>query len=342
MTKTGPRLPVVIDTKLPRARLYPFAKFFHGFDRVDAVRSVFGQDTERILARQKVEFVSNRYMYMGVNNDDGHIIVGTYHLRNSKLKILYLDLVHELFHVKQHLEGKDLFPDGYEYVDSPIEVPAYKHTVDEAKRIGMSYGEIEEYLKVEWINARQHSRLVKAAGLDPSLRPLPDASLPEVVIDRDVPIVLHPFTKYFHGFEMVRTVQGLFGAETKPVLEKLKVEFFSARFGFIGVNDEDGHVIAGARHIRESPPENIYLDIIFALHQVKRFQEGRPPFNTRWTSFDNPAVVGAYRAAVEEGRLVGMSDSQLSDYLDNGWITPAQHRSLVRAVGLSAARGASS
>ena len=334
-----PALPVKIDQRVPITALHSFKDYFHGFEKVPAVRAVFGDETDRVLARQKVEFVSSRWVYMGVNNDDGHIIIGTYHLRNSQLKILYLDIVHELFHVKQHLEGKNLFPDGYEYVDSPIEVPAYRHTVQEAKRIGMSYGEIEEYLKVEWITQEQHARLARSAGLEADMKPVPEVPLTSIRIVREAPVALHPFSRYFRGFEKVEAVEVLFGAETKDVIERLRVEFFSARFGIIGVSDEDGHIIAGSHYVRDSSPTTVYLDLIFALHQVKRFQEGRPPFNVRWGAPDNPAALSAYRATVQEARRLGMTDSQISKYLRTVWITDDQHRKLLKAVGVKGTPG---
>ena len=102
---------------------------------------------------------------MGIRDVDGNIAVGTYHLRTSPTRTLYLDIVHELFHVKQFMDGKKLFLDEFEYVDSPIEIEAYKVTVEEAKRIGMSNDEIIEYLKVEWVNEEAHARLVKTLGL---------------------------------------------------------------------------------------------------------------------------------------------------------------------------------
>ena len=189
---------------------------------------------------------------------------------------------------------------------------------------------------MEWIDARQHARLAKAAGLEPGMKAGQRIPLRSVRIVRDAPIALHRFSDYFRGFEGSEAVEKLFGTEAGAVIGRLKVEFFSARFGFIGVNDEDGHIIAGARHVRESPPRNVYLDLIFALHQVKRFSEGRPPLNTRWISPDNPAAIEAYKGTVDEARRIGMADSQISAYLDNGWITPAQHRKLVRTVGLRA------
>ena len=145
--------------------LYPFTDFFVGFEKVAAVRSLFGAKTAKVLAELKVEFFSQRFGYMSVSDEDGHLVVSTHHLKNADAKVLYLDVIHELFHVKQFMEGKNLFQSEFEYVDSPIEVPAYRFTVEEAKRIGMGSDEIVEYLKVEWVTEEQHARLVKTLAL---------------------------------------------------------------------------------------------------------------------------------------------------------------------------------
>ncbi len=149
-------------------RLFPFSDFFQGFDNVTVVRALFGEKTEKVLDGLKVEFFSMRFGYMGVSDVDGHLFVSTHHLKNSEFRTLYLDVVHELHHVKQFSEGRELFSEEYEYVDSPVEIEAYLKTVEEARRIGMSDKEIIEYLKVEWINDSQHQRLVEKMGLNPS------------------------------------------------------------------------------------------------------------------------------------------------------------------------------
>jgi hypothetical protein len=145
--------------------LFPFADYFKGFEKIEAVKKAFGKNASDILKQLKVEFFSSRFGYMGVSEEDGHILISTYHLKNSATEILYLDIVHELFHVKQFMDGKKLFLEEFEYVDSPIEVEAYKLTVKEAKRIGMPIEEIIEYLKVEWVDEKAHARLVKTLGL---------------------------------------------------------------------------------------------------------------------------------------------------------------------------------
>jgi hypothetical protein len=155
---------VEIDRDAP-VKLHPFTDYFKGFEDVQAIRSIFGRKTADVLKNLKVEFFSAKFGYMSVSDEDGHLLVSAHHLKNSEMKILYLDVVHELFHVKQFMEGKKLFQDEFEYVDSPIEVPAYKFTIEEAMRIGMRRDEIVEYLKVEWVSEEQHLRLLKSLGL---------------------------------------------------------------------------------------------------------------------------------------------------------------------------------
>jgi hypothetical protein len=52
--------------------------------------------------------VDDTVHYMHVKNDDASIVIGRNHLRNSEKKILYLDIIHELVHVKQQRQGLDL------------------------------------------------------------------------------------------------------------------------------------------------------------------------------------------------------------------------------------------
>lgn len=145
--------------------LFPFSDYFKGFDKVGAVRELFGPETSDVLSKLKVEFFSSPFGYMSVSEDDGHLLISTHHLKNSPTEVLYLDVVHELFHVRQFMDGEKLFRTEFEYMDSPVEVAAYKFTVKEARRIGMQTEEIIEYLKVEWVDEEQHARLVRTLGL---------------------------------------------------------------------------------------------------------------------------------------------------------------------------------
>ena len=103
---------------------------------------------------------------MRVCNDDGIIFVSIRHLKNADAAVLYLDIIHELVHVRQHFENKDLYDKSVNYIDRPTEIEAYKITVKEARRIGMKRKEIEEYLKVEWIGREDFKRFLISLGID--------------------------------------------------------------------------------------------------------------------------------------------------------------------------------
>jgi len=103
---------------------------------------------------------------MGVDDNDGHLRVNGRYLNSGDKTEIYLDVVHELCHVKQHLEGKELFSPRYDYVDRPTEVDAYRYTVKEAKRLGLSDERILSYLQTEWMSDSDLERLVKNIGID--------------------------------------------------------------------------------------------------------------------------------------------------------------------------------
>jgi hypothetical protein len=132
---------------------------------VEAVRRIFGEKTEEVLRNLKVEFFSRR-SYMGVSDDDGHLLVSAYYLNHGDLVDIYLDIIHELVHVKQFMEGKKLFDDHFSYVERPTEVEAYCVAVEEARRLGLSDERILEYLKTEWMSDRDLKRLAKTLNVN--------------------------------------------------------------------------------------------------------------------------------------------------------------------------------
>ena len=151
-------------------RLYPFEKFFQGFAETPPILELFGKNASKILRRLKVEFFSPPFGYMGTSDSDGHLIVSSHHLKTSDLRTLYLDVVHELCHVKQFRAGRPLFDRKKKYVDTPTEIEAYAFTVKEGKRIGMTDKQLLEYLEVEWVDETDHRRLARRLGLLPKGR----------------------------------------------------------------------------------------------------------------------------------------------------------------------------
>jgi hypothetical protein len=158
------QLNVRIIRKVPVAT-YPFLDYFKGFERVEAVRRIFGDETDERLSKLRVEFIGRRG-YMGVSEIDGHLIVSADYLGKGNRTDIYLDIVHELVHVKQFIEGKELFDHNFEYVERPTEVEAYRVAVEEAKRLGLSGKRICQYLKTEWMTDEEFRRLLKAVNVE--------------------------------------------------------------------------------------------------------------------------------------------------------------------------------
>ena len=118
------------------------------------------REIDDVLKKTNV-LVNEKTRYMSVNNKDGSIYIGTGHLNESESEILYLDIIHELVHVRQQREGLDLFDQDFSYVDRITEIEAYELTVKEARRIGLTDKQIKEYLQVEWITPEEHKRLAR-------------------------------------------------------------------------------------------------------------------------------------------------------------------------------------
>lgn len=157
----------IIESKLKvkilrnaKVATYPFTDYFKGFEKVEAVKRIFGEKTEEALNNLRVEFIGTRG-YMGVSDVDGHLIVNAYYLNKGDVVDIYLDIIHELVHVRQFMEGKELFDSYYKYIERPTEVEAYRCAVEEARRLRLSEQRICKYLKTEWMSDEDFKRLTE-------------------------------------------------------------------------------------------------------------------------------------------------------------------------------------
>ena len=147
------------------APVHSFTDYFKGFERNDVIRRLFGDRAEAVLRSLKVQF-SWVGGYMGVNPSNGHLMVNPNYLRNGDRVDIYLDVIHELVHVRQWMDGKSLFGGDYRYVERPTEVEAYRYTVEEARRIGLSDERICRYLRTEWMSDDDLKQLAKTMGVE--------------------------------------------------------------------------------------------------------------------------------------------------------------------------------
>jgi hypothetical protein len=327
----------------------PFTEIFKGFERVQAVREVFGEDTEKVIGRLKVAMIPSRYMYMGVNDQDGNLGVGTYHLEHSDLRVLYLDVVHELFHVGQYMRDREWFgkehrrylKKGFDtslYYRSPIEIPAYRHAAVEAQRIGMSHDEIVEYLKIGPVDPKVFAGFMEAMKLRPATTAESRVRIP-VQINRRISAPKYRFADYFVGFEKLPAVKAVLGEGVDATIGGLKVVFSPGPFGFISLNEEDGNLEVGSQYLKDGDERLMYMDVVLCLNLLKRLSEkSRKPDADRESYGRDPAVIKAYEGAVAEARRVGVSDSEILEHLSimRFVMPPPAFEEFVKTLGLEA------
>ncbi len=157
-----PRLLLAVLALVPS---HPFTDYFSGLEEVEAIQQIFGDQTKEVLSNLKIQFIRVAG-YMGVNPSNGDLVVNPNYLNGGDETDIYLDLVHELVHVRQWREGKPLFEGRYRYVERPTEVEAYRTAVEEAKQLGLSSTRICSYLKTEWMSEDDLRKLAETLGVE--------------------------------------------------------------------------------------------------------------------------------------------------------------------------------
>ncbi len=141
---------------------YRLEEVFADIRSYDILYSIFAgtEEIDQVIAHTRVFVVDHAYE-MFVDNEDGSITIGLAHLRTSSDNILYLDIIHELCHVQQCRQGRNLYDRSKAYVDRETEIEAYIVTVREARRIGLNDEDIADYLRVAWLTPKEHQRLAR-------------------------------------------------------------------------------------------------------------------------------------------------------------------------------------
>lgn len=88
------------------------------------------------------------------------IVLAEEYFRTGSDIDLYLDMLHELTHIRQHHEGMDLWDERYAYVDRPTEIEGYAVAVEEGRRLGMTDEDVVEHLSNPWMDQEDVDRLV--------------------------------------------------------------------------------------------------------------------------------------------------------------------------------------
>jgi len=86
------------------------------------------------------------------------VLIEEYYRKANPLD-LYLDLVHELTHLRQLAEGENLWDRSLHYVDRPTEIEGYAVAVEEGLRLGMNEDQVIRHLSNPWMTDSEVARL---------------------------------------------------------------------------------------------------------------------------------------------------------------------------------------
>lgn len=158
-------MPEIEVNRKVKAGKHALLDVFPGLDRSAAFRALFSDGLrEEVLQKCQIDVLPED-MYMYIDDEAGNVCAGLSYLKTGEAQILYLDILHELTHIRQWHQGKELWDRRYSYVDRPTEVEAYETAVKEARRLKMKDREIADYLRVEWTSREEHERLCGRLGV---------------------------------------------------------------------------------------------------------------------------------------------------------------------------------
>jgi len=86
------------------------------------------------------------------------VVIEDYYLRANPLD-LYLDLTHELTHLRQLAEGRNIWDHSLHYVDRPTEIEGFAVAVEEGIRLGMTEAQVIQHLSNPWLSDDEVDRL---------------------------------------------------------------------------------------------------------------------------------------------------------------------------------------
>jgi len=77
---------------------------------------------------------------------------------------LYLDLIHELTHIRQVFEGKNIWDESLPYHRRPTEIEGYAMAVAECHRLGVDEEAIIQHLSNPWMTMSQITELLMSTS----------------------------------------------------------------------------------------------------------------------------------------------------------------------------------
>lgn len=154
-----------IEPRIPGEGVHPLREVLPGLEGREIFDEIAdGFDRDELLEQAHVVCFKGDG-FPRVDDHTGHILCPDAYARDYDPVIVYLDIVHELVHVRQVLEGERVYHFPEPYVRWPTEIEAYRITYVEAKRIGLSDEWMWNYLAVPWVEEEDLASLADSIGL---------------------------------------------------------------------------------------------------------------------------------------------------------------------------------
>ena len=140
---------------------HPYLDLLPGAALSPALRRVERDPTARARllsgARVKIALTPD---YAHINDKEGTIVVSWWYYHLGANLDLYLDLLHELTHLRQLRDGHDLWDARHPYTERPTEVEGYAVAVEEGRRLGMDEARVLAHLNQPWLTLDEVRALV--------------------------------------------------------------------------------------------------------------------------------------------------------------------------------------
>jgi hypothetical protein len=143
----------------------------------------------------------------------------------------------------------------------------------------------------------------------------------------------HPYLALLPKISESPAARGI--ASTTTTLENLlktacvRIE---AGEGYIRIDDQKPAIVLMEDYYLQGNGLDLYLDLLHELTHLRQLAEGHPLWDRRFNYVDRPTEIEGYAIALEEGRRLGMSQSDIIRHLSNPWMTRDDIRRLIENV----------
>ena len=140
---------------------HPFLAILPGVAASPALARIAAEPAgrARLLDRALVQ-IRGDHGYAFVDVERPCIVLSERYFREGAELDIYLDLLHELTHLRQLEEGLDLWDERFAYVDRPTEVEGYAVAIEEGRRLGMTDQDVVDHLSNPWMTAIDVTQLL--------------------------------------------------------------------------------------------------------------------------------------------------------------------------------------